>query len=270
MKAAEFVARCRNVAEQIPTIYLKGAFGAPITESYLARMRSLYPLWYHDARMRALAPYTDRGIFGFDCVCFIKGILRGWDADVTKIYGGAAYEKNGIPDLTVDGMREKCSGLSADFKRIEPGELVFVSGHVGVYLGDGLCAECTPAFGGGACGLGGVIISACNRKCEGYPTRYWKEHGRLAFVEYPEPEDAPVSSACLPILKRGDKGEAVRALQALLNLRLSAVLPAMLATDASFGPATEGAVREWRSRRGMEESGEVDEEVWCGLMGSNI
>ena len=38
-------------------------------------------------------------VYGFDCVCLIKGVLWGWSGNAAKPYGGAAYASNAFPIL---------------------------------------------------------------------------------------------------------------------------------------------------------------------------
>ena len=54
----------------------------------------------------------------------------------------------------------------------------------------------------------------------------------------------------MPVLKRGDKGEPVKALQVLLHLRAGSGLE----IDGSFGPATEGAVKAYAGQNCCDSS----------------
>ncbi len=54
----------------------------------------------------------------------------------------------------------------------------------------------------------------------------------------------------LPVLKRGDKGETVKAVQVLLNLRAGSGLE----IDGSFGPATERAVKAYAGQNCCDSS----------------
>ena len=122
--------------------------------------------------------------FGFDCVCLLKGILWGWQADTTKIYGGANYKSNGVPDLDADQFFSTCTEISTDFSSILPGEVVWMSGHIGAYIGNGLVVESSPKW------ANGVQITSCNKTIAGYNRRNWSKHGRLPYVEY-EPQLKP-------------------------------------------------------------------------------
>ena len=114
-----------------------------------------------------------------------KGIL--WDrcGEKTKIYGGATYKANGVPDIGADTMITKCSDLSTDFSKIEVGESVWMKGHIGVYIGDGLAVECTPKW------ENDVQITACNCTKSGYNRRNWTKHGKLPYVTYVVEEVKP-------------------------------------------------------------------------------
>jgi len=118
--------------------------------------------------------------FGFDCICLVKGVLWGWDADKDKVYGGATYENNDVPDIGVESMINVCTDVSTDFSTILPGEFLWMSGHCGIYIGEGLGIECTPKW------TNNVQITAVGNigKINGYNTRTWTKHGKLPYVDY--------------------------------------------------------------------------------------
>ena len=81
-----------------------------------------------------------------------------------------------------------------------------------------------------------------------------------------EPQKTPtmvenVVSITLPILKRGNRGEAVRSLQTLLNAK-----GASLEADGSFGPATDKALREFQESRDLDIDGSCGAETWTALL----
>ena len=67
----------------------------------------------------------------------------------------------------------------------------------------------------------------------------------------------------VPILKKGAKGEPVKALQALLNLRINAKLDC----DGSFGPGTDKAFRSWQKETGLDVDGSCGGASWTKLIG---
>ncbi len=187
MKRDEFVSRCRGAALDYKTLYVKGCFGAPMTEANKARYSANNS--YNEGRADIINA-ASADTFGFDCVCFVKGILWGWCGDESAAYGGAVYASGGVPDIGTESMIEACSDVSEDFSSIEEGELLWMSGHVGVYLGGGLAAECTPSWSGG------VQITAVGNigEVSGYRSRCWTRHGRLPYVDYAEEASADFTS----------------------------------------------------------------------------
>lgn len=177
MKASEFVKKLKDVAQNYKTLYVMGCFGAPMTDINKKRYTTNHS-YNQQAARTAMINAATLDTFGFDCVCLIKGILWGWIGDKTKTYGGAGYAINGVPDIGADQMIAKCSNISTDFSKIEIGEAVWMSGHIGVYIGNGLAVECTPRWNNK------VQITACNCSKSGYNRRNWTKHGKLPYIEY--------------------------------------------------------------------------------------
>ena len=175
--ATELANMCKKIATEYKTLYVMGCFGAPMTPKNKERYCTNHSYNKRQARTKMIKSATS-DTFGFDCVCLIKGILWGWNGIKYRIYGGAAYATNGVPDIGANTIIKKCNGISTDFSSVEIGELLWKSGHVGIYIGDGLAVECTPAWDN--C----VQITACNCDKEGYHRRDWTKHGKLPYVEY--------------------------------------------------------------------------------------
>lgn len=225
MKASEFVTRMRDVAENYKTYYVNGCFGAPITSSNISRYTTNtdYNIEHAD-EIRAI---SDKGYFGFDCVCTIKGILWGWSGDENATYGGAKYVSNGVPDLNADAMIAVCKEVSTDFSTIQPGEAVHIDGHIGVYLGDLLVAECTPRWSNGV-----QITALANLGTKkGYNSRTWTRHGKLPYVEYTTASSSSTSKADYYL-----KNSRVGAWQKAMNTGFDT---AELKVDNIFGPASQ-------------------------------
>lgn len=181
MKASEFVEKLKDVSKNYKTLYVMGCFGAPMTAANKKRWIEREHYNYNNKATRTKminAASTDT--FGFDCVNLIKAILWGWNGDKKKTYGGAKYKANGVPDVNADGMIKLCSGVTTDFSNIEVGEAVWCKGHIGVYIGDGLAVECTPAW------KNKVQITAVKNigTKSGYNARQWTKHGKLPYIEY--------------------------------------------------------------------------------------
>ena len=177
MTASEFIKKLKDVATNYKTLYVMGCFGAPMTASNKTRYINHHSYNAQASRVKYINAAT-ADTFGFDCVNLIKGVLWGWNGDKNKNYGGAKYKVNGVPDTSADGMIRLCNNVSTDFSNVQPGEAVWTNGHIGVYIGDGLAVECTPAW------KNCVQITACNNPKSGYNTRKWKKHGKLPYIQY--------------------------------------------------------------------------------------
>lgn len=186
MKASEFVEKLKDIAENYKTLYVMGCFGAPMTEANKKRYCTNHVYNTNPTRQRMIKAAT-ADTFGFDCVCLIKGVLWGWNGNKNKVYGGATYNSNGVPDIDANSMINVCKGVTTDFSKIEVGEAVWCTGHIGVYIGNGLAVECSPAW------KNKVQITAVRNIGEkaGYSARKWTKHGKLPYIDYEE-KKAPV------------------------------------------------------------------------------
>lgn len=179
MKASVLVDTLIYIATQVKTLYVMGCFGAPLNTANKARYTANHA--YNTNKDRtAKIKAADPDTFGFDCVCLIKSILWGWTGDTSKSYGGAVYNSNGVPDLSADQMIKKCTDVSTDFSKIVPGAAVHMSGHIGIYIGDGLAVECTPKW------ADKVQVTAVGNigPIAGFQTRTWERWGLLPYVDY--------------------------------------------------------------------------------------
>lgn len=130
--------------------------------------------------INAASEYT----FGFDCVCLLKGVLWGWEGDPSKIYGGATYKANSVPDVNENTMIKLCSDVSTDFSNMPIGSMLWMPGHCGVYIGDGKAVECTPLWDDGVqITYVGNLTSTPKQVNK---RRIWQKHGKLPWVEYEE------------------------------------------------------------------------------------
>ncbi len=160
------------------TIYCTGMFGQPITTDIIESKSKQYPSNYNSTKVSKLKSLVDRNYFGFDCVCLIKGILWGWNGDTENSNGGAVYNSNNVPDVDTEGLYAKCK-TSTDFSNIIPGALVWMKGHVGIYIGNGNVIECTAAW------TGNVLESRLgNLGYTGTYVRSWTGWGKLPYIDY--------------------------------------------------------------------------------------
>lgn len=241
-KMVEMVKKCAN---NYKTLYIYGCFGAPMNAANKRRYTNNYAYNKRaDRRTKILAASSDT--FGFDCVNMIKGILWGWYGDVNKTYGGAVYGANGVPDTSADGMFQNyCYNRSSNFSNIQPGEFVWLKGHIGVYIGNGLAVECTPIWKDGCqiTAVGNIGTKA------GYNTRYWTQHGKSKFIDYSvEPTPTPGFLPARGYYTIGDDDSHVEALDAFL---------AQKTLGNYFGTYTKFAVIAFQHAYGLEEDGNI-------------
>lgn len=246
----------RQVAENYKTVYAKGCFGWPMNQTNKDRAIASYA--YNAKQERAdKIRAADENTFAFDCVCFIKALLWGWEGNSAHVYGGATYVSGGVPDKNANQMIQLCLEVSEDFDTIEIGEVVWMQGHIGIYIGNGLVVECTPKWSDG------VQITALHNmaKKKGYNGRVWTSHGKLPYIQYEKTFDLT-----LPVLEKGIKGNQVRPLQMLLIGH--GYDCGKQGVDGSFGAATRSAVMALQKDLHLEETGIADKRVMAYLMGA--
>ena len=178
--AAQLAERCLDVAQNYKTLYVMGCFGAPMTAANKKRYTQNHSYNQQTARTKMINT-ASADTFGFDCVNLIKGLLWNWCGDKAKTYGGASHAVNGVPDIGADTMITKCKNVSTTgWANMEVGEALWVKGHIGVYIGNGLAVECTPAWKNRVqvTSVGNIGAKA------GYNTRTWSKHGKLPYVTY--------------------------------------------------------------------------------------
>lgn len=189
MRAQTLVDKVVDIAKNHKTLYVMGCFGAPLTGGNVTRYCNNHN--YNKAadrtRMIKAAANQSPPVYGFDCVNLIKGVLWGWCGDPSRTYGGAAYPTKALlaagtcPDVGADGMIKLCKEVSTTgWAAMLPGEAVWCSGHIGVYIGNGLAVECSPRWENK---VQITAVAGCGKKA-GYNTRTWTKHGKLPWVDY--------------------------------------------------------------------------------------
>lgn len=175
----ELAAAAKAVALNRKTLYVMGCFGAPLTSANRTRYSQNHSYNRQPSRTAKIKAASSN-TFGFDCVGLIKGLLWGWNGSKGKTYGGATYTANSVPDINADTMIKRCTDVSTSFSGIQPGEVVWTEGHIGVYIGNGLAVEATPSW------ADRVQITAVLNigKKTGYNGRRWKKRGKLPYISY--------------------------------------------------------------------------------------
>lgn len=99
-----------------------------------------------------------------DCSGLIKGTLWGYPYNGTY---GHIY-----PDVNANTiMSTYCYEKSSNFNNITRGEFVWMSGHIGVYIGNGKVCECSPKW------ENGIQITELSQ-------RKWKLHAKSKWLDY--------------------------------------------------------------------------------------
>ena len=235
---------------QLGRPYWNGTFGQVASKDLYDQKKRQLPKkyqWEYDP--------AEAGIKVHDCVGLIKGYMFCKNTkDTNPIY-------NEDLDMNESMMWNACK-TKGDISTMPDvtGILVFKTGHVGVYIG------------------GGEVIEARGRSYGVVKTRLtdrgWTGWGYYPYITYEEPkkedpkqEAKPAGTITmnLPVLKRGAKGETVRAMQHLLmgNGRDMEGYGA----DASFGGATERALKAFQAANGLEADGSCGPLTWAKLLG---
>lgn len=187
MKLNDFIKALKK-AEKSKTLYVLGCFGAPLNDKNKKRYTNNKTF---NKQREKLINAQSSDVFGFDCICLVKGIIGRWNADKEHNYGGTQvysgrygleYGPERMPDYGADTIFTKryVYGVSRDFSRIKPGALLHMPGHVGVYIGCGQVIECTPKWKN--CVQVTYLGNIPEYRTGNY--RIWTEYGYLPCVDY--------------------------------------------------------------------------------------
>ena len=252
--------KCLDVANNYKTVYALGCFGWPMTFENQNRALNSYAFNAGLERSQAIRA-ASKDTFGFDCICLLKGLLWGWNGDAGKPYGGAVYAANGVPDLDEGTMLECCRCIREDFSNVPVGAYLWTNGHCGIYVGGGKAVECTYRWCDGVQVTSVYNITGNN----GNKGRYWKKHGMLPYLDYEQVSEKTDFSIEMKNLRKGDKGNSVKALQHLLIGRGFSC--GGWGADGDFGSATEVAVIAFQRSADLGADGVVGKMTMGALLG---
>lgn len=232
MNNVEFAKKCEEVLKY-KTVYASGTFGQKATPSTINAKAKQYPKWYSKSRVDFLLSLPDDTRM-FDCCGLIKGVAWGFPDTI--------YTSNGCPDVNDQGLWNISNDKSQSFSSIQVGELLWMPGHVGLYLGDGKGIECTMSWENKV-----QITAVANMgPIAGLHSRTWKGHAKLPFITYNsevQPEKPKTDYSKYPILRKGSKGNYVTVLQTLLVKK--GYDPKGI--DGIFGPGCDAAVKKFQA-----------------------
>ena len=223
---------------QLGRPYWYGTFGQKASAALYTQKKKQYSQkydWEYDGETQKV----------HDCVGLIKGYL--WSDDPED--GAPVYDK--IQDKSANAMYTACKTKGQmDTLPDVPGILVFFPGHVGVYIGNG------------------EVIEARSRRYGVYKSklaqRPWETWGYCPYLVY---EAKKTVDLALPVLKKGAKGDVVKAMQMLL---IGYGYPmGEYGADGSFGGATETALKKFQGDNSLSVDGSCGRATWTKLLGLN-
>lgn len=189
MKASEFVKEAIQIADCTSTIYMQGGHGHSLTwnDTFNELIRDYSYNKKHETELRQQFEQKKADHpFAFDCCGLIKGIVWGFNGDYKVYGGGTTYQSNGCLDEDAEGLFYNY-GYNADSKMdtLVPGEMLYMKGHCGIYIGNGEVVESTPKWKG------------CAQRTK-VSDRKWLKHCYLGFIDYTEdtPQENPFVVKC--------------------------------------------------------------------------
>ena len=146
--------------------YVWGTYGRVLSRSYFAEKLAQYPEGVGNYADFILANWLGKRTA--DCVGLVKGYCW-FDPEAQSI----GYAVNGMPDIATEQMIEWCDEKgSMDTMPEIPGLLLWMDGHVGIYIGDGYAIEAM-----------GTRYGVVKTQVAG---RGWQKWGKIPSIEYIE------------------------------------------------------------------------------------
>lgn len=222
---------------QLGKPYWYGTYGQKSTKALYESKKRQYPTYYEWA-----LPSNQLGVKVHDCIGLVKGYL--WSDSVSD----PNPKYNAKQDVSANRMLDLCKikGGISSIPEIA-GTLVFMEGHVGVYIGGGYVIEAR-----------GHAYGVVKTKLQG---RGWKRWGLCPWITYEKKEPTKPSKPSgkqpyngklpNPTLKVGSKGIAVQELQRFLNWYGKY----KLVIDGIYGVKTEKAVKDFQRAEGIKIDG---------------
>jgi len=188
--------------------------------------------------------------------------INNFVADCSGLFSWAFKQLGGYMYHGSNTMYDKyctCNGPLRNGKKggteaLLPGTAVFTGddsnkGHVGLYVGSNDVIEAAGT-------QQGVIRSKLTDS-------KWKYWGELKGVDYGLDDETAEDIEAHPLLKKGDSGVAVSALQSMLIER--GFPCGSTGVDGKFGNATLNAVKQFQQYSGLKVDGIVGPKTWAAL-----
>lgn len=171
----------------LPTSYMWGTLARKIDAGTIDWCKRTYPDMYNASRVAYLKDQIGKR-YGCDCVGLIKSYYFG-GVGSPKYRADRDYNTNAI--FSASAKKGPLSTLPE-----VPGTCLYMRGHVGIYIGEGWCIECT---------LGNYGDGVVRTKVAG---RGWTNWFQCPFVEYPQDTSGDASAAKPAVVL--DKGDQVK------------------------------------------------------------
>lgn len=186
MTNKDLVNFCKEAAN-LSTVYMWGAFGNDVTESFINQKKNQYPKRYPKWRIDELTEHIGKSK-GCDCVGLIKWAM--WtDGDISK---KPKYDTSTDRSTNMLYNAAKEKGSISSMPDI-PGIVVYQTGHVGVYVGDNMVIECAlDEFTDGV-------------KEQSLTAHDWTHWLKVPEIEYESPAEKSIDEVALQVIN-GDYG----------------------------------------------------------------
>ena len=230
---------------QLGLPYWYATFGNTATLSLLDYKTKQYPNMWNPKRINT-AKTKHIGMRVHDCVGLIKGYL--WSETLTS-----TPKYNSAQDVSANGMYQRCTEKGSISTLPEaPGVLVFMDGHVGVYIGSGYVIEAR-----------GFEYGVVKTKLSERP---WKNWGKCPFITYEKVTSAKPTTTTAP-KPSATSTETTKTFKAKDTVKLNKT-PLYVSSIASVKSTTKtGTFYVWSSEVVKDRIRITTKTSYCGKAG---
>ena len=243
--------------------YWYGTWGNVASEELYQEKRRQYREQYEKWSKSSFVEQYGKKVH--DCIGLIKGYLMsttlGDDGYVKDPMAPSKY--NSKYDISANMLEAKAT-VKGDIKSMPEivGLIVWKSGHVGVYIGNGWVIE-----------ERGHTYGTVKTRVSDRPWTKWLKHPDIQYVETPTPQPTPKGETVMiemPVLKKTSpvmKCEEVKTFQRLANaLGYRDANGEKLEVDGKFGGKSEYVAKEIQRRNGLTVDGKVGKATWTKIL----